>query len=323
MSTIKFGIFVTPIPIDGSRGNVFTAQIENYLMEIGGLYESVWVPDHLTSTVMQRFSVSVPDNVDFLEAYTTISYLSALFKQHLFGAIVTCNSFRNPSLLAKMGSTLNAFTGGRFVLGIGAGWNENEYRQYGYDFPSAAIRIRQLEEGLQIIKKLWTEDDVTFKGKYFKVENAYCNPKPDPIPPIMVGCSGEKLSMKVVVKYADWWNIPFPSVERYKHKVKVLNSHCRSMGRNPDELLKTQLQFVIMAETDEEAKKKAMKSLYYGWPVVIGSPETVKRKLREHIKIGVDYFMLGFSPFPDLNSALMFEEDIIPELKEYAESESR
>lgn len=310
MADIKFGVALSPGPEDGSRGREFTSQVENYLAGLVDRYESVWFPDHLTGMGL------IPDTCDILESITSISYLSALYKNFNFGTIVLCNSFRNPALLAKIGVTLDAFTGGRFVLGIGAGWYQDEYRQYGYEYPSAAVRIRQLEEGLQIIKKLWTEDAVTFKGKYYEVENAYCYPKPDPPPPIMIGCSGEKLSMKLVARYADWWNIQFSSVDTYRHKLDVLKSHCKKIGRDPDEILKTQLQIVAMAETDEEARKIANNSVYRRWTRIIGSPETVKRKMREHIEVGVDYFMLLFLPFPNPSSSISFAEEIMPELKE-------
>jgi len=197
LTEIKFGITISPGPEKESQDQNFTSEVIDYLAKLGDPYESVWMPDHLTGFGM------IPDTYDILEAKTTVSYLSALFQNLDFGTIVTCNSFRNPAMLAKMGATLDAFTGGRFILGMGAGWYADEYRQYGYDYPSAAKRIRQLDEALQIIKLMWTQDDVTFDGRYYKVKNAYCNPKPDPIPPIMVGCWGEKLSMKLVVKHGD------------------------------------------------------------------------------------------------------------------------
>jgi alkanesulfonate monooxygenase SsuD/methylene tetrahydromethanopterin reductase-like flavin-dependent oxidoreductase (luciferase family) len=217
-----------------------------------------------------------------------------------------------------MGATLDALTGGRFILGIGAGYYQDDYRQYGYKYPTPAVRIRQLEEGLQIIKRLWTEDNVTFKGTYFQVENAYCNPKPNPVPPIMVAGIGEQLSIKLVAKYADWWNIPFPTVERYRHKLEVLKRHCMKIGRNPDTLVKTQLQFVSVAETDEKAKILFHNSLYgRRFRGISGSPQTVTRKMKEHIDIGVDYFILWFTPFPNLKNTMMFAEEIMPALRDH------
>ena len=278
------------------------------MAHLGGLedhFDSAWLPDHLLLSEQHKH--------DILECLTTISYLSGVFRKLKFGSIVLCNSFRNPALVAKMGATLDALTGGRFILGIGAGWFEEEYKQYGYDFPPPAIRIKQLEEGVQIIKRMWTEDSVTFKGKYFTVKNAHCNPKPDPPPPIMIGAGGEKLSLKVVARYADWWNWAWADLATYKHKLNVLERHCSRIGRDPNEIVKTMLGAVVITDTDEDALKIAKKHAYGNMAIrqgFAGSPETVKDKIRAFIDIGVEYFILGFVPFGK-DGPLLFSEEVM------------
>ncbi|HEW94029.1 MAG TPA: LLM class flavin-dependent oxidoreductase, partial [Thermoprotei archaeon] len=113
----------------------------------------------------------------------------------MFGHIVLCNSYRNPALLAKMTATLQVLSNGRYILGIGAGWKIDEYIAYGYPFPPPRVRIGQLEEAVQIIRRMWTEESVSFRGKYYHIDNAICSPKPKPVPLIMIGGGGEKLML--------------------------------------------------------------------------------------------------------------------------------
>jgi alkanesulfonate monooxygenase SsuD/methylene tetrahydromethanopterin reductase-like flavin-dependent oxidoreductase (luciferase family) len=127
------------------------------------------------------------DGSDMLEGWTTLTYLAALHPALRWGHAVLCQSFRNPALVAKMAATLQLLSGGRFILGMGAGWHEPEYRAYGYDFLPAHTRVEALDEALQVIKALWTQERSTFAGRHRRVEGAWCEPKPDPLPPIMVG----------------------------------------------------------------------------------------------------------------------------------------
>lgn len=317
---VKFGIVVPSWPPDESRGPEFVSQIMTYLSGLEDHFDSAWVCDHLVPFK------PTPHTRDILECLTTISYLSGTFKKLSFGSIVLCNSFRNPALVAKMGATLDALTGRRFILGIGAGWYEEEHTQYGYNFPPPAVRIKQLEEGVQIIKSMWTEDDVTFEGRYFTVKNAHCNPKPDPPPPIMIGGSGEKLTLKVVARYADWWNIDWVkwhdtqargTLATYKHKLNVLEHHCSRMRRDSDEIVKTLLDTAVIADTDEEALKIAKEHpwtrLWGDFAHFVGTLETVKDKIRAFVDIGVKHFILSFPSFPRLDGPLLFAEKVIPE----------
>ena len=169
MTRIQFGFTMPADQLDKARRATFVNDLDRALALISGHFDSAWIIDHL------QFG-----DDDVLESFTTLSYMAARHPQLKFGHTVLCQSFRNPALLAKMGATLQFLSGGRFILGIGAGWHEEEYQAYGYDFPSAHVRVEQLEETLQIVKALWTDEKATVHGKHFTVTEAHCEPKPDP-----------------------------------------------------------------------------------------------------------------------------------------------
>lgn len=311
MGRIEFGLRIPAFPVDGSSGEAFIEQIERFVSDVKEDFSSAWVCDHL-----HPWATFIPVNTPNLEALTTISYLSATFKNLKFGNIVLCNSYRNPALVAKMGATLQLLTRGRFILGIGAGWKMDEYIAYGYEFPPARVRIHQLEEAVQIIKKMWTEEKATFKGKYYQIKDAVCSPRPKPTPPIMIGGGGEKLTLKVVAKHADWWNLPNVSVETYKHKLQILKQHCERVGRKFEEIRKTLANIVAIAETHEKAVKIAAESPFVNVEniknFIIGDPNEVAEKIREYVELGVELFILRFLDFPKTNGAKLFAEKVIP-----------
>jgi len=314
LGRVEFGLRIPAFPVDGSGGEVFVDQLFRFVGEFESDFDSAWVCDHF-----HPWSRSVSETTPTIEGFTAISYFSGVFKRLKFGNIVLCNSYRNPALLAKMGATLQLLTGGRFILGIGAGWKEDEYIAYGYQFPSAKVRIEQLEEGVQIIRKMWTETRATFEGKYYRIRNAICSPRPRPIPPIMIGGGGEKLTLKVVAKHADWWNIPNASVETFKHKLEILESHCERVGRNPREIKKTLGNMVAIAETPAEARRIAIESPFVKAEnmenYIIGDPDMVAEKISEYVELGVEHFILRFLDFPKTDGARLFTEKVMPNFK--------
>jgi alkanesulfonate monooxygenase SsuD/methylene tetrahydromethanopterin reductase-like flavin-dependent oxidoreductase (luciferase family) len=222
MNDIEFGLRIPSFPVDGSTVPDFITQIVSFIQQACHCFDSAWICDHFFPWLKMQSKT-----IGNLECFTTISYLSGIFPRIDFGSLVLCNSYRNPALLAKMAATLQVLTGGRFILGLGAGWNKSEYIAYGYEYPSAKVRIKQLAEGLHIIRKMWTEEKPTFIGEYFKIEGAYCSPKPKPPPQIMVGGGGEKQTLKVVARYADWWNPPNVNLEVYQRKLEI-NANSKS-----------------------------------------------------------------------------------------------
>ena len=318
MSRVRFGVIVAPDPEDNSRGREHTQNIIKYLDSLDASYDSVWLPDHLIPTIDPARFDGITEQAysnDYLECITTTSYLLPLFPELKFGQLVLCNRYRNPALLAKMSSTLQVLSNGRLILGIGTGWYKEEYHQYGYDFLSPRARVRQLEEAVQIIKMMWEEDGVTFQGRHYRIENAYCNPKPDPKPPIVIGGKGEKHTLKVVAKYADWWNGNFLDVNEWRHKMNVLASHCDDVGRDFDDILKSTQWLISVASSDDEALNLAKRSQYYSERTfIIGTPESVASQLGELIDAGVEYFMLYFPQYQNQATAQQFAEKVITEL---------
>jgi len=310
---IEFGLRIPAFPVDGSSGETFIKQIEHFVSEVKEYFSSAWVCDHF-----HPWTNAVPVNTPNLEGFTAIAYFSGIFKNLKFGNIVLCNSYRNPALLAKMGATLQLLTRGRFILGIGAGWKMDEYIAYGYEFPPAKVRIRQLEEAVQIIRKMWTEEKATFKGKYYQIKDAVCSPRPNPTPPIMIGGGGEKLTLRVVAKHADWWNLPNTSAETYRRKLQILERHCEKVGRKFEEIKKTLGNMVAIAETHEKAEKIATKNPLVNQEniknFIIGDPNEVAEKIREYAELGVELFILRFLDFPKTDGAKLFAEKVIPNL---------
>lgn len=182
-------------------------------------FSSAWVSDHL-----------MKDDEPSLEAWTTITYLAALFPQYRFGNLVLSQSYRNPALLAKMAASLQALTKGRVILGIGAGWQADEYLAYGYPYPSAGTRVAELGEAIDVMRAMWTQSPATFEGQYYQVRNAYCEPRPDPAIPILVGGRRPKL-MQVAAGKADYWSWDGP-IERDAPLVEELRRTCAEAGRD-------------------------------------------------------------------------------------------
>jgi alkanesulfonate monooxygenase SsuD/methylene tetrahydromethanopterin reductase-like flavin-dependent oxidoreductase (luciferase family) len=199
---------------------------------------------------------------------------------------------------------------GRFILGIGAGWNKPEYLSYGYDYPAASVRIGALEEAVQIIRKMWTEDMVYFNGKYYKLNGAYCNPKPNPKPPIMIGGGGEKLTLRVVASQADWWNEGLP-LEEYTHKLTILRNHCERVGRDYDSIKKTWLGCVAIAKTKEAALQTVKGNPFAASETTLtGTPEQISERIKELADLGVEHFILRFLDFPNQTGIEQFMEVI-------------
>ncbi len=182
-------------------------------------FSSAWVSDHL-----------MKDDRPSLEGWTLLTYLAARFPTYRFGNLVLSQSYRNPALLAKMAATLQALTGGRVILGIGAGWQADEYLAYGYPYPSGATRVEELGEAIDILRAMWTQAPATFGGRHYQIRDAYCEPRPDPPIPILVGGRRPKL-MRVAAAKADYWSWDGP-IERYGPLVDELRTACSEVGRD-------------------------------------------------------------------------------------------
>ena len=307
MAGVKFGWNVPTASPEYVTGEVHVERILNALGDVHKSFDSVWVYDHLHAPPF--FDA---DDYPRLEAWTTTAYLARAFPNLYFGNMVLGQSYRNPALLAKMAATLQALTGGKVILAIGAGWMESEYHAYGFDFPKASVRIAQLEETVQIIRLMWTEKLATFDGEYYQVKDALCEPKPNPVPPIMIGGNGEQLTLRVVARYADWWNGVGLNAERMAHKLDVLRSHCEHEGRDYEEIVKTYIGIISIAETEDEAKRIASASPRRNSMDFVGTPTQVIKQMQPYVDLGVSHFMLDFSDFPKSTGARLFVDEVMP-----------
>ncbi len=304
MAKITFGWSMPGGIRDKSKQGMLLDGLRQGLDLISGHYESAWYVDHL------QF-----DDRQLLEGWTAVSYLAGLHPQLKFGHAVICQSFRNPALLAKMAATLQYMSGGRFILGLGAGWHEPEYKAYGYDFPSAGERVSQLEEYVKIIKALWSEEQASFVGKYYRVENAFCEPKPDPLPTLMIGGSKPRM-LRLIAREADWWNVSWTGIADYREQHAEMERACNEVGRDPSTLRRTWFGGCVCASTEAEVKR-----LNEGLDIstdnaFIGTPQQIIAQMQPFIELGVDYFMLGSGGFPDLTTLETLQSEVLPALNE-------
>ena len=313
---VKFGLEI-------SHGGLNYSYYEQLIRECEELnFDSVWVFDHFYFGNKVR---------ECMEAWTLLSALAHATKKLRLGFLVICNSFRHPSLLARMASTLDNISNGRLEFGIGAGWYKEEHRAFGFDFPPVSVRIARLEESIKICKLLWTKDRVTFHGKYYTLENAISNLKPiqKPHPPILVGGSGEKL-LRVVARHADASNIEghlgthMMTLDEYKNKMEILEKHCEDVGRNFNEIEKTFSIRTIIAETDKKIRKKLKNfALELNLPLedylrkirvnscLIGTPDLIAKKLEELTEAGVERFLLQFFDYVDVSSIRLLADEVV------------
>jgi alkanesulfonate monooxygenase SsuD/methylene tetrahydromethanopterin reductase-like flavin-dependent oxidoreductase (luciferase family) len=288
--------------------NVWSRLVEEtfpYLDLTAGPFESLWFPDHLQYSGHK-----------VAEGWSLLAFALARYPDKLCGHEVLCNSFRNPAHLAKMVATAQALSGGRVILGIGAGWNGEEYRAYGWPFPPARVRIAQLAEAIQLIRAMWTEAPANYRGEHYQLVNAYCEPRPHPIPPIMVGGSGEKYLLRVVAQHADWWNYNFRGREDYAHKQEVLKRHCRDVGRDYAEIKQIVRVGILIAETEREAER--LKGQPHIRPVdegdLVGTPAQVIEVLRGAIAQGADRLTVHFADSPRVEGTYLFAAAVLPHL---------
>ena len=275
-----------------------------YIDDVGAAFDSLWFPDHV-----QYGAKNVA------EGWSLLAFALARYPHKLQGHQVLCNSFRNPAHLAKAAATCQILSGGRVVLGIGAGWNEEEYHAYGWPFPKVSVRAGELAEAIQICRLLWTGGPVDFAGKHYQLQGAYCNPHPDPLPPIMVGGMGEKYLLRVVAEHADWWNYIFIDRPTYAHKQNVLKEHCRTVGREYAEIVQVVAAHVLVGESEADVRKMAEQPHVRPTNNFAGTPAQITERLLDAIAQGAQRINVAFADTPNRDSTQLFIEEVLPHLK--------
>ena len=284
-------------------------------------FHSGWLFDHFF-----ELPLFGPSHEPCLESWTALSALSSETRSLRLGITVVCVSYRNPAVLAKMSSTLDVISGGRFELGIGAGWAETEHEAYGISFGKPRERVDRLGEAVMIIKKMWTEEKSSFQGKYYSIKGAICEPKPiqKPRPLIWIGGAGERLTLRTVAKHADGCNFIGLSLEEYKHKLEVLTKHCDSIGRNINDVRKSWQGGAIVGKNDAEVKNRIQSAVKRGEirapdiesHYIAGTPDQCIRRIGEYADIGIDRFMLSFpESATDLSGLRLFGEQVLHSIR--------
>ncbi|GCE12201.1 LLM class flavin-dependent oxidoreductase [Tengunoibacter tsumagoiensis] len=274
MSTIEFGLMLRQNDPGHPLSEVLQFNRQCIEAATAG-FTTLWLEDHLQVK-----------ETDELECLSTLCFLAGQYPQFNIGSMVLSQSYRNPALLAKMAATLQHLSGGRFLLGLGAGWKEDEYRSYNYPFPSTRVRMEQLEEAIEILRALWSKPQpVTFTGQHYAIHEAYCVPQPVPAIPLLIGGGGEQKTLAIVARHADMWNFNSCTVEEYQRKLDILKQHCAKIGRNPDEIRLTYLSTLSVSEDPAQVKRHPQKHF------IAGNAAEVIQELDQFRAIGVTHFL--------------------------------
>ena len=262
-----------------------------------GRLSSVWVSDHLES-----------GDRAILEGWTTLTYLAALAPSYRAGHLVIANGFRNPALLAKMAATLQHLTNGRFVLGMGAGWREEEYAAYDYAFPSPGTRIEQLGEAIDLIRAMWRESPATYAGRHYRITEAHSEPRPNPPPKVLIGGQGPKL-MRLVAEKADMWVWDFP-LDTYRVPYERLVQSCLEIGRDISEIrLLCEADAYFPSDIADFPEPYSSGYLDFMTHPLGPTPSHAIAQLTPLVELGVGEFIVGFW---DLATLQRFVDEVVP-----------
>ncbi|MDA1061602.1 MAG: TIGR03560 family F420-dependent LLM class oxidoreductase, partial [Chloroflexi bacterium] len=213
-------------------------------------FESLWRSDHF-------FSFGEDRTRDALEPFVSMAVLAAETERIRFGPLVTAVTFRHPSLVARMAAQLDQLSGGRMVLGMGAGWNVAEHEAFGVAMPSTGGRLDRLAEAIQVVQALWAEGPASFAGRHFTLDGAECYPKPAQRPlPVLVGGNGERRTLRIVAEHATEWNGIHLDLDGYRAKRTVLEQHCAAVGRDPATIQHSMMQGYLIGRDDRELAER-------------------------------------------------------------------
>lgn len=280
-------------PVIGNRWSdyqpIVMYQERNILPTVVEHFDSVWIADHFYG-----FDARTDP---FMEAWTTLTWLAAKFDNVMFCHHVLGVGYRPPALTAKMAATLQVLSNNRFILGIGAGWREDEYEAYGYDFPKPSVRFAQLDEALEICKLMWTDDEPSFAGEHFSITGAAAPPRPTEPPSICIGASGEKVGLPLAGRHADIWNgMARGDMDAWRHKREIVMASAAAAGRDAAAIAASTTLERPLPETDAEA-------------------DELLQELGAWADAGVDYFVMDFGHPETSDNIARFVEQVMTPLK--------
>jgi len=279
-------------PVIGNRWSDYVPiaqyQDQNILPTALPHFDSLWIADHFYG-----FDAKTDP---FLEAWTTLTWLAARHPDVELCHHVLGHGYRPPALTAKMAATLQVLSGGRFTLGIGAGWRDDEYLAYGYEFPSPKVRFEQLEEVITICRLMWSEDEPTFHGKHFHIDGASAPPRPDTPPRICIGASGEQIGLPMVGRLADRWNAFWRSDDDWDRKLGIVRASAEKAGRDP--------MSIEVSNTVEKAL-----------PTTDAESQELLELLSHRADHGVQHFVMDFGHPRETEPILRFAEQVMAPLR--------
>jgi len=296
-------------------------------------FDSIWLCDHFLTLAPETYvsdagfsrDEAPKDNHDarsmpLLECWTTLSALARDTERLRLGTSVLCTSYRLPSVLAKMGATLDVISGGRLELGLGAGWFEREYRAYGIPFPRIGERIEQLDEAVEIIRRMWTDATPTFSGKHYAIDDAICDPPPVQRwrPPIWIGGEGDRVH-RVAARAADGVNVRWWSPQRIAARATYLDAACRELGRDPRSLRRSVTALLVVDRSAGRAA--ATRERFTAIPAdghIAGTPEQCLGRLREYASAGVRHVLLSIPDVAASDTLELAGRQILPALRHEA-----
>jgi alkanesulfonate monooxygenase SsuD/methylene tetrahydromethanopterin reductase-like flavin-dependent oxidoreductase (luciferase family) len=310
MANVHFGVTVPQIKRTWDESVTASREFE----AMG--YDSLWVCDHLYGPQSPQIPI--------LEAWSLLAGLAAATEKVELGTLVTPAGMRNAAHLGKVIATVDNIAGGRVIPGLGGGWMPREFTDFGVPFLSTRERLGQLRETVTVLKRMWSEPEVTFEGKYIQVENLVCEPKPVRSMPLLIGGGGEKVTMKLAAQEADIWNNQAVQQARLPHKIDVLKQHCADVGRPFEEITVSQQCLVTIAPDEDSAgpmiaTAKKIFGGHLGDPegplAIAGSPARVKEQIQKHIDLGCTMFLMEFFGRDTREPAALFAEQVLPSFK--------
>ena len=311
---MRFGLQINPY-FPGPTGNAWdaVARCAAAIDESG--FDSLWLYDHF---LYEGGYPGHPHPEPVMECFTTLGAIAAITRRVRLGQLVLGAPYRNPAMLAKMATTLDLISRGRTILGLGAGWHQREHEAYGWgEFEALPVRMRRLEEAVRVILALWTERPASFEGQFYRLDKVMENPPPvqRPHPPIMIGGSGERVTLRLVAQYAQLCNVQ-GEPERVGRLLGVLREHCERVGRPYDEITRTIYTMVVVGRDEAGVAAKRERLSEYiprrGW--VVGTPDQVIAVLAEYARVGCQYVIFRMPDWIDLEPLQLFAERVIPAL---------
>ena len=294
--------------------NTTTAELQSLWRRIedhGFGWISVWDHFYAADTSI-RGDGPLTSGFHCLEALTTHTALALGTEKVRCGSLVYCAGYRHPAVLANSMATLDQLSGGRTVLGLGAGWHQGEYDAYGIPFPPIGERMRILEEALQCVRMLTTDDVANFEGEHFRLTEARCEPKPvQPRFPIWVGGGGEKVTLRITAQHADGWNLAFVTPDVFRRKNEVLNGHCDTLGRDGTEIERT-VNVALAWKEDDLVRQFGGAAEYIGSTALKGSTQQVIDQVAAYHDAGAETVIVALrAPF-DCDGLDRFAEEVLP-----------